>query len=182
MSSKHTPGFMQAFNGYLLRICHGEVCTSIAEIRTPYRHGIGIFKGQCESDANIRRLAAAWNACDGSSTEWLEFQTNPDAIDQFGRREPFETRYRTALQNGVKAVEQRDELLKALKGLLAVVNIAEAGNDGKPHQYLQSRSGSMVFSADAVADAMAAIAKAGSVDLPPVGFAPLCPDGHSSGA
>ena len=133
-------------------------------------------------DENARRLVACWNACEGSSTEWLEFQTNPDAIEQFGRREPFETRYRTALQNGVKAVEQRDELLKALKGLLAVVNIAEAGNDGKPHQYLQSRSGSMVFSADAGADAMAAIAKAGSVDLPPVGFAPLCPDGHSSGA
>ena len=52
------------------------------------------------------------------------------------------------------------DLLAALQGLLAVVKIAEAGKDGKPHQYLQSRSGSMVFSADAVAASIDAIFKA----------------------
>lgn len=64
--------------------------------------------------ANFRRLAACWNACDGSSTEWLEFQCNPDAVDQFGPSEPFETRYQLALRKGVQAMERRDELLKTL--------------------------------------------------------------------
>lgn len=67
--------------------------------------------------ANFRRLAACWNACEGSSTEWLEFQCNPDAVDQFGKPEPFETRYQNALRKGMQAMEKRDELLDALKGL-----------------------------------------------------------------
>lgn len=51
------------------------------------------------------------------------------------------------------------DLLDALQGLLAVVKVAESNKDGKPCQYLQSRSGSMVFSADAVSNAITAIAK-----------------------
>jgi len=71
--------------------------------------------------ANFRRLAACWNACEGSSTEWLEFQCSPDAIDQFGPREPFETRYTSALRKGVQAMDQRDDLLKALKKCSAIL-------------------------------------------------------------
>jgi hypothetical protein len=54
------------------------------------------------------------------------------------------------------------ELLEALKGLLAVVKIAESDIQGKAHQYLQTSSGSMVFSADAVSNAESAIAAAES--------------------
>lgn len=67
---------------------------------------------------NMRRMAACWNACEGSSTEWLEFQCNPDAVEQFGAREPFETRYTNELRAAVKIKEQRDELLASLKELL----------------------------------------------------------------
>lgn len=71
---------------------------------------------------NMRRLAACWNACDGSSTEWLEFQGSADRVDQCGQPEPFETRYTEALKNGVKAMEQRDALLAALKRLTSAMS------------------------------------------------------------
>ncbi len=56
---RHTPGPWQAFNGYLVRKCIGDVCAPIAHIDTPYRHGIGIVKGEHEVSANIRLIAAA---------------------------------------------------------------------------------------------------------------------------
>lgn len=68
-----------------------------------------------KAEANARRLVAAWNACEGSSTEWLEFQSSAEAEDAFGKLEPFETRYSGALLRGVMFMEQRDELLAALK-------------------------------------------------------------------
>jgi hypothetical protein len=84
-----------------------------------------------DAPGNARRLVACWNACIGSSTKWLEFQTNPDKVEQFGN-EPFETRYSNALRAGLKATEDRAELLKVLR---AMVNEPQPlGIDRKTYQ------------------------------------------------
>ena len=75
----------------------------------------GHLLAESVSPGNARRMVACWNACAGSTTEWLEFQLDADNVDQFGPPEPFETRYRDAMLRGIKAVEQREELLATLK-------------------------------------------------------------------
>jgi len=54
---------------------------------------------------NMRRLVAAWNACEGSSTEWLEFQSSVERAYQAGPPEPLETRYATELLKGVRLLD-----------------------------------------------------------------------------
>jgi len=76
-----------------------------------------------EAKANARRIVACINACEGSSTEWLEFQTDPDKVDQFGS-EPFETRYSNALRAGVKAQDMSKQLLDTLKDAHPYINNA----------------------------------------------------------
>lgn len=70
--SAHTPGKLEFHPTGILRICHGDFCAPIAEIRAPYRHGVGIVKGEHESQVNARRLAACWNACESLSQDALD--------------------------------------------------------------------------------------------------------------
>lgn len=72
MSGQHTQGRLEAHPTGILRICFGDCCAPVAEIRTPYRHGIGIVKGEHEAQANARRLAACWNACEGIDQETFD--------------------------------------------------------------------------------------------------------------
>ena len=67
---------------------------------------------------NALRIVACINACEGSSTEWLEFQTSADRVEQFGPPEPFETRYTKELRKGVYYMEQHEKLLTAAKAWL----------------------------------------------------------------
>lgn len=76
---QHTPGRLEAFCGYMMRICHGDTCSPVAEISTPYRKGVGIVRGEAEAQANLRRMVACWNACDGIDTEKLEKAANDPA-------------------------------------------------------------------------------------------------------
>lgn len=59
------------------------------------------------NEANLRRLAACWNACEGLSTELLESITTvgDTLLDRFEQREKTERELKA----------QRDELLGALK-------------------------------------------------------------------
>lgn len=59
------------------------------------------------SEANARRIAACWNACDGIPTAWLE----GGAAD--------------ILEHSIALIKQRDELLAALR--LIVDNSIEGG-------------------------------------------------------
>lgn len=69
------------------------------------------------NEGNARRIVACVNACEGSSTEWLEFQTSEDMAEQFGLPEPFETRDINILKKGLEYMKQRDALLDVLQGL-----------------------------------------------------------------
>ena len=117
---------------------------------------------QTERKENARRLVACWNACEGSSTEWLEFQNDPDRIDQFGPPEPFQTRYTMELQKAVKTMEQRDQLLAAIKRLASAAQNRE-NTMGDPCALLAAQAELR----DATKVARAAIAAAGIDSNPP---------------
>ncbi len=66
------------------------------------------------NDADARRIVACWNACKGISTEDLErYYNTGGGID--------EALQEASLRSHVLAVQQRDELLEALKEVLAAV-------------------------------------------------------------
>ncbi len=107
--------------------------------------------------ANMRRLVACWNACQGSSTDWLEFQNDKERVDLFGLPEPFQTRFINELKRGVKAMEQRENLLSALRLLLnSDKNIAEA-TDADLESALENSEEIVRVMANAVLVARAAI-------------------------
>lgn len=73
------------------------------------------------TEANARRLVACWNACDGIETYQLELMTGDLAIKEqitaSGKAK------RTPTLRAVAYRRQRDELLAALKGVLAVASV-----------------------------------------------------------
>lgn len=105
MTAQHTPGRLAVHedgeaNTYSLIDADGKWLIAL-------RHN-----GQQVTEkqrANMRRLAASWNACDGISTENLEDNQSVKELAE---------KYNAALA-------QRDELLAALNGLLAYF---ESGN------------------------------------------------------
>ena len=70
------------------------------------------------TEANARRLAACWNACDGISTEALEV---PGIIQQ---------RIESACGELYEVKRQRDELLAALRMVMACAGDISAAPDG----------------------------------------------------
>lgn len=88
--AKHTPGRLRVSSGWLIT---ADDHIPIAEESTHHT--------RAENDANMRRLAACWNACKHVSTDLLEEFPAPFS----------ELRAR------------HDQMLKALQGLLAVVNV-----------------------------------------------------------
>lgn len=63
LDEKRTPGAWQVMSGYLVRVCVGDVCAPIADIRTPYRKGVGIIRGERELHYNCQYIAAMPDAC-----------------------------------------------------------------------------------------------------------------------
>lgn len=55
----HTPGPWEVHVSGLIRRCFDDIAAPIAEMRTPYRHGVGIVKGEHEQWYNARLIAAA---------------------------------------------------------------------------------------------------------------------------
>lgn len=55
----HTPGPWELFNGHVIRVCVGDCCAPIADLRSPYRHRVGIVRAEVEQQANARLIAAA---------------------------------------------------------------------------------------------------------------------------
>lgn len=106
---RHTKGLLQITHRDPMQICDGgefgRGCAPVARAKTP--HGGG-GEWRAEARANIRRLVACWNACDGISTQNLE--------DNLSVKE-LADRYNAALA-------QRDELLASLKAALPVLRRA----------------------------------------------------------
>lgn len=110
-NEKHTQGELKA---YPIELRHGLPYTPVAINTLIAKVYSEAFGNHLESEANARRIAACWNACDGISTENLEQNI---AIKELANR------YNTV-------IAQRDELLQGLKNLKrAYVNLLEAGRN-----------------------------------------------------
>lgn len=97
MSAQHTPGRLVVRGGYSI---YTEGLTPVADTC--------IWNSETANDeANARRLAACWNACDGISTENLESNRPVKELAELCNAE----------------LSQRDELLKA-RQVLGEENIA----------------------------------------------------------
>lgn len=67
MSAQHTPGKVHVSDAARGLVVYDEAGWAIADAKVFHaRHSLE------EAQANARRLAACWNACDGLSTEALE--------------------------------------------------------------------------------------------------------------
>jgi hypothetical protein len=100
-------------------------------------------------EADARRLAACWNACDGISTEDLEqYYGHQGGVDA--------ALHEASLRDQVNAVAQRDELLAALlKAEAALADIGDADREpGDDIAWCEARA------AEALPVVRAAIAKA----------------------
>lgn len=95
MSAQHTKGRLIAVHNVLL------IDSRVAEFPD-----VASLVGIENAEANARRLAACWNACEGISTENLE--DNAPIIE-------LANRYNAALR-------QRDELLRTLKMVMPALN------------------------------------------------------------
>ena len=124
MSAQHTPGRLavtvQIFDNdgmpeSAIQTLDGSATVAVALEFGPNNPGM--------REANARRLAACWNACEGVDTDLLNA-----AGDGILKKSLNKT---SELHAMVKALEaQRDELLAALKNLRrAYVNLLESGRD-----------------------------------------------------
>ena len=98
MSAQHTPGRLAVRGGYSIYTTDG----------TPVADTCLTASIPDNDEANARRLVACWNACEGIQTELLEHYYGDRggldaALDQ------------ASLRDHTTAVQQRDELLAALK-------------------------------------------------------------------
>ena len=103
MSAKHTPGPIryEYEPGYCGELIAQDGMTIAAFIDEP-------------SEANTRRLAACWNACDGMETQQVE------QISQQG--ETLASRLALHVETEAKLISQRDELLEAIAGLVGCID------------------------------------------------------------
>ncbi len=111
--SDHTPGplHLREVGDAIEHLCPGD--ENGQSILTVVEEG-GIKFAAVYNDADALRLVACWNACQGISTEDLErYYNTGGGIDEALRE--------ASLRSHVLAVQQRDELLEALKEVLAAV-------------------------------------------------------------
>ena len=92
------------------------------------------------TEANARRLAACWNACESIDTEYLE---GDDSLPHYARR----------------LMAQRDELLAALRMVMACAGDISAAPDGLLEMALDDGDEETRVQANAFLVARAAIAK-----------------------
>lgn len=75
--SEHTKGRLAVKGEWIIPEAHADrmigSSTNKADDKSNYAHTVAIVRGKYQDDkANARRLAAAWNACEGVATEQLE--------------------------------------------------------------------------------------------------------------
>lgn len=70
---------------------------------------IAVFYGPDAPD-NLRFVAAAVNACEGTSVEWLENYANPEMLEMFGPGRSIDKAMQHQLTECYKVALQRDEM------------------------------------------------------------------------
>lgn len=113
MEAQHEAGRLKIDARGILKIDRMGLADIGLKINSPWVEDA--WEGDAQAEANMRRLAACWNACEGLPTEFLE---------KHGVT-------RSGIAKGVDDLtRQRDELLAALKKLLPLV---EDYQDEGPH-------------------------------------------------
>ena len=131
MSAQHTPGRLVVRGGYSIYTTDG----------TPVADTCLTASIPDNDEANARRLVACWNACEGIDTEYLE---GDDSLPHYARR----------------LMAQRDELLAALRMVMACAGDISAAPDGLLEMALDDGDEETRRQANAFLVARAAIAKA----------------------
>lgn len=121
MSTAHTKGRLIVKGRY-------SVCTEDGETEVANTRWTTLDSSNDE--ANARRIAACWNACDGIETSALELMVGDlsikEQITASGKAKP-----RPATHRAIVYRQQRDELLKALKSAwLWMENQSDAQSKG----------------------------------------------------
>lgn len=120
MSEKHTAGLLHvvgedevAEGVPCIEIARGEFgpdFKSIADVRCTVMSATSIYDDEFvltdEDHANARRLVAAWNACDGFSTEALEGVTPKELLEDLSNLSP-------APQPDMGVVDMLDRILQS---------------------------------------------------------------------
>lgn len=75
--SEHTKGRLAVKGEWIIPDAHADrmigSSTNKTDDKSNYAHAVAIVRGKYQDDkANARRLAAAWNVCEGIDTELLE--------------------------------------------------------------------------------------------------------------
>lgn len=130
MSEKHTPG--------RVKVQHPDAGERGWEVA--FEPGLERLCADI-TEANARRLAACWNACESIDTEYLE---GDDSLPHYARR----------------LMAQRDELLAALRMVMACAGAISAAPDGLLEMALDDDDEETRSQANAFLVARAAIAKA----------------------
>lgn len=108
MSAQHTPGRLIVRNGYSLYAADGK---------TPVADTCLTNSVPDNDEANARRLVACWNACEGLPDEFL----NSNPIKQL---------VQSLWDRNSELEGQRDELLAALRMVMACAGDISAAPDG----------------------------------------------------
>jgi hypothetical protein len=103
MSAQHTPGLVYLAQGNVIGCGNPKLLDSL-KINSPWVEDE--WDGDAESTANMRRLVACWNACNGLST---------DELERLGTMDQARVQLEVIR---CEAIKQRDELLEALRGVL----------------------------------------------------------------
>lgn len=148
--STHTPGRLSLFigqRGKVLSICFGDKPNGATPcvVNWPGFESSGLPVRK--NEANARRLVAAWNACEGIDTETLE--TTGGAAVGWAR----------TASKLLHATKQRDDLLAALKLLLASEPLISAATDAELESGLDDEDEKVRVQANAWLVARAAIQK-----------------------
>lgn len=92
--SKHTQGRLVILNSFLVPVAHADRklggSSDPKRDHDEYAHYIADVKGKRDyhnSEANARRLAAAWNACEGMTTEAIEALSGIGSLADLKARE-----------------------------------------------------------------------------------------------
>lgn len=116
-TAKHTPGLVKVQHPHA-----GPRGFELADKETGLQQVC-----QDATEANARRLAACWNACDGIGTKRLEDLGRPLMQHLIGCDE-----------RAARMVKERHELLEALQGILEIANVRI--DDPRSAQFDKARS------------------------------------------
>jgi hypothetical protein len=110
-------------------------CGTVEVVETMHKSG---RDPMVDIPANVRRIAACVNACDGVPTEWLENYANQEMAEFFGQGRPLDEALRHWMQEWSTACRQRDELVAILKVCMRAIQFVPRHKGEEWDQQLRS--------------------------------------------